>query len=363
MTSIQPTPTSYGTGVDRFSCLSVPSARVPLSLLEQIAVGRSDLPAVLADLRARSGAEQVCLLSTCERTEVYAWWSDGGDPHGLLDALAANRGVQPALLHAAAEVTVGRAAVRHLLRVSAGLESFVLGEQDIVGQVRAATDVSRLSGAGGLELQRVLDAAVSTSRRVHGSTRLGAGARSVAATAVDLAADRNGGDLAGRHVVVVGAGQVARQAVDTAVRLGAAVTVCNRTRRHAERLRTAGASVVDLAHLVDVLARADVAIFATGAPHPLVDAGRLASVSAAADLLVLDLCVPRNVDPAVRGIPGVDLVDLADLRAQGRAECESVAHDLLSAEGIIAEEVDRYVRWLAGRSAVAPLRRLRADVE
>jgi glutamyl-tRNA reductase len=120
---------------------------------------------------------------------------------------------------------------------------------------------------------------------------------------------------------------------------------------------------VDLAQLVDVLARADVAIFATGAPHPLVDADRLASVSAAPDLLVLDLCVPRNVDPAVRGIPGVDLVDLADLRAQGRAECESVAHDLLSAEGIIAEEVDRYVRWLAGRSAVAPLRRLRADVE
>jgi glutamyl-tRNA reductase len=351
-----------GTGTAHLACLSVPACRLPLPLFERLAVPADALPDALTDVRARSGADQLCVLSTCERTEVYAWWSGEADPHLLVGALAGNRGVDPSALQGVADLTVGADAVRHLLRVASGMESFVLGEKDIVGQVRAAAEVSRAS-AGGLELQRLLDAAVNASRRVHGSTGLGAGARSVAAKAVDLAAAQNGGTLSGRQVLVVGAGQVAAQAVEGAVRLGAKVTVCNRSKRNAERLVTAGATLVDLADLTEVLGRVDVAVFGTAAPHPLVDAARLAERRTVARLLVLDLCVPRNVDPAVRALTGVRLVDLEDLRAAGTTDVESMARDVDAAERIVAEEVDRYGRWLAGRAAVAPLRRLRADLE
>jgi glutamyl-tRNA reductase len=161
-----------GTGAGRLACLSVAACRVPLSLLERLSVPPQALAGALSDVRARSGADQVCILSTCERTEVYAWWSGEGAPQLLLGALAANRGVDPCDLHGASDLTVGGAAVRHLLRVTSGMDSFVLGEKDIVGQVRAAAEASRAS-AGGLEVRRLLDAAVSTSRRVHRGTELG----------------------------------------------------------------------------------------------------------------------------------------------------------------------------------------------
>jgi len=259
----------------------------------------------------------------------------------------------------------GRDAARHLVRVTAGLESFVLGERDIVGQVRAASDRSRASGLIGLELERLLATAVNTSRRVHRCTGFGEDGRSVAAAAVLHAATENGGDLAGRRVLVVGAGQVATEVAARASRLGAAVTVCNRTKRHASRLAAAGASVVDLARLPEALAGADVAIFGTAAPHRLLDARRLAPVVAGTgrDVLVVDLCVPRNVDPDVRGVDGVRLVDLADLRTAGNADGDRLTRDVERAEEIVDDALDRYLRWLAGRSAAASVRRLRADVE
>ena len=127
----------------------------------------------------------------------------------------------------------GPDAVRHLLRVAAGLESFVLGERDIVRQVRTAAEASRKAGLGGLYLERLMASAVNTARRVHRGTRLSEDGRSVAAAAVRRAAEELGGGLEGRRVLVVGAGQVATEATVTAARLGAAVTVCNRTARHA----------------------------------------------------------------------------------------------------------------------------------
>jgi glutamyl-tRNA reductase len=259
----------------------------------------------------------------------------------------------------------GRQAARHLLRVTAGLESFVLGESDIVGQVRSAADASRAAGTGGLELERLLATAVNTSRRVHRSTSFGEGGRSVAAAAVHQAATDNGGDLAGRRVLVIGAGQVATEVATSAARLGAAVTVCNRTKRHADRFAAAGATVVDLSRLAEVLPTADLAIFGTAAPHRLLDAAQLAGLPGerARDLLIVDLCVPRNVDPAVRAVPGVRLVDLADLRRTAAHASEAVTRDVTRAEQIVDEELDRYLRWLAGRAAAVSVRRLRADVD
>src|SRR4051812_29381554 len=157
------------------ACLSVPGCRVALPVLEALSFGREELGDALADLRSRSGAEQVCLLSTCERTELYAAWAGEADVDALARALAENRGVPLSAVAAACDRLTGRAAARHLLRVTAGLESFVLGERDIVGQVRAAGAAAHAAGVSGLELERLLAAAVSTSRRVHRGTSFGEG--------------------------------------------------------------------------------------------------------------------------------------------------------------------------------------------
>jgi glutamyl-tRNA reductase len=346
-------------------CLSVPGCRVPVSVLEALSFARDELSDALEDLRERAGATQLCVLSTCERTEVYACWDGQAEPSRLVQAVAANRGLPAVVVEDAATLLVGRQAARHLLRVATGLESFVLGERDIVGQVRAAADASRTSGVSGLELERLLATAVNTSRRVHRCTGFGAGGRSVAAAAVALAASENGGDLVDRRVLVVGAGQVATEVAESAARLGATVTVCNRTKRHAERLAAAGARVVDLARLVDVLPDTDVAIFGTAAPHRLLDAQRLtpALTGRSRDLLVLDLCVPRNVDPDVGGLTGARLVDLEELRALGAPGSEAISQDVARAEQIVGEELDRYLRWLAGRAAATSVRQLRADLD
>jgi glutamyl-tRNA reductase len=251
------------------------------------------------------------------------------------------------------------------MRVTAGLESFVLGERDIVGQVRSAALACRDTGVGGLALERLLAAAVNASRRVHRSTSLGEGGRSVAAAAVQHAATVNGGHLQDRSVVVVGAGQVAAEVVDSATRLGAAVTVCNRTKRRADRFLAAGARIVDLGRLADALTEADVAVFGTAAPHRLLGAATVAGLrrDRPGDLLVVDLCVPRNVDPGVRTVPGVRLLDLTDLRAAGGHTSDLVTSDLARADRIVEEELERYLRWLAGRSAADSVRRLREEID
>ena len=214
-------------------------------------------------------------------------------------------------------------------------------------------------------LQRLLDAAISASRKRQRRTSILAATRSVAGVAVDAVAGHNGGTLAGRRLLVVGAGQVASVVVARAVELRAVVTVCNRTRRRAHRFAAAGAAVVDLAGLAERLAASDIAILATTAPHPLVDVSVLRSARAAGagPLTLVDLSMPRNVDPAARALPWVRLIDLADLRSGGTAEAGDLVHDLAATEEIVETELQRYLRWLAGRSAAAALDRMRSGAE
>ncbi len=336
-----------------------------MPLFETLSVPRDEVQDALPDLRQRAGASQLGLLSTCERTELYAAWTGPVQPRALVRALAGNRGLPCSVVDEASDLLLGRDAVHHLLRVTAGLESFVLGESDIVGQVRTSAETSRSSGAGGREIERLMAAAVNTSRRVHRSTSLGEGGRSVAAAAVHLAAAEHGGDLSGLRVLVVGAGQVATEVARSAGHLGAAVTVCNRTRRHAVRLEAAGATVIDLGRLLQVLPTTDVAIFATASPQRLLEAGQLARVGAPGrrETLMIDLCVPRNVDPAVGALDGVRLIDLTGVRSAGGFEDEAVTRDVARAEEIIDAELQRFMGWLAGRSAAGSVRRLRADVD
>ena len=335
------------------SCLSVTAAHASLDVLERLSYPRGELAGRLTALRASSGASAVAVLSTCQRTEVYASWPYSINQDALLTALARDRGLPPAVLRPLVRGYAGEAAARHLLRVASGLESFVLGETEIAGQVRAAASISQSAGRGDAVLGRLMDAAIRASRKRHRETSLTAATRSVASVAVDAVTRAGGGSIAGQRLLVVGAGQVAAIVVARAAAQQAAVTVCNRTRRHADRLAAAGAAVADLGDLAACLAASDIAVLATGAPEPLVTAGLLRSVRSARPggarpLTLVDLSMPRNVDPAVRALPGVRLIDLADLRSAGLAGAGGLVHDLAAAEEIIEDELQRYLRWLAG---------------
>src|SRR6516164_3485341 len=347
------------------SCLSITAGQAVLDVLERVSYSREELAGRLASLRSNSQARAVAVLSTCQRTEVYATWPAKPDHPALLAALALDRGIPSRVLGPVARTYRGDAAARHLLRVASGLESFVLGETEIAGQVRAAADISRAAGSGDVELERLMDAAISAARKRQRRTSIQAATRSVARVAVDAVASSSGGTITGQRLVVVGAGQVASVAVARAVELQAVVTVCNRTRRHAERFAAAGATVVDLADLADCLATSDIAILATAAPHPLVDVDILRSARAvdAGPLTLVDLSMPRNVDLGVRALPRVRLIDLADLRSDGMNDADDLTRELAVTEEIVEIELQRYLHWLAGRSAGAALHRMRSGAE
>jgi glutamyl-tRNA reductase len=347
------------------SCLSITAGHASLDVLERLSYSREEVAGCLTSLRATSRARAVAVLSTCQRTEVYATWPDEPDDAALLAALALDRGIPRRVLHPVAQTYRGDAAARHLLRVASGLESFVLGEAEIAGQVRAAARISRAAGSGDVELERLMDAAISASRKRQRRTSILAATRSVAGMAVDVVACSRGGTMTGKRLLVVGAGQVASVVVTRAVELQAVVTVCNRTRRRADRFTAAGAAVVDLADLAHCLATSDIAILATTAAHPLVDADMLRPPRAAGagPLTLVDLSMPRNVDPAVRALPWVRLIDLADLRPDVMSHVGDLVHDVAATEEIIETEVRRYLRWLAGRSAAAALHRMRSGAE
>lgn len=352
------------TGAIDIACLSVAGPHVPLAQLEALSIDRRLLSQALPDLRRRCGATQLVLLTTCERIELYGIGLGEEGPSALARALAGYCGVPVGTVRRAGWLLTGTAAARHLLRVTVGLESFVLGEVDVAGQVRSALSAARAAGVTGLELERLVATAVHTSRRVRQCTRFGASRRSVAAAAVQLA-DQDLGGLRGRRVLVVGAGDVAGRAVEKATLLGAEVTVCCRHRRRADHLVAAGARVATLDQLPLLMTGAEVAIFGTAAPAPLIDARELTCARGGlhGDLLVLDLCVPRNVDPTVRWVSGVRLLDLADLRSRGMLPEDAVTQSVTLAERIVEEELDRFCRWLARRRATAAVTRLRSDIE
>jgi glutamyl-tRNA reductase len=263
----------------------------------------------------------------------------------------------------------GADAVRHLFAVTAGLDSQILGETEILGQVRRAYDAARAAGTTTREMDSIFSAALSAGRRVRRETMLGRHPASVSSAAVEVAAATGDGGFDGRSIVVLGAGEAAEGVLRSLHERGASrVTLVNRNPDRAEALATAwGAAPHPWEELPSLLARADLLFVATAASRPVVSAAELAAATGASRraLVAMDLSVPRNVQPQARAVPGVQLFDLDDLQRLCCPAAATPAAALQEAERLLEEEIVRLDQSLRGR-AVAPrlaeLHRLGAQV-
>jgi glutamyl-tRNA reductase len=319
----------------------------PVRLLEQVTVGVGDNPSVVSGLRDSGPVAEAVLLSTCNRVEVYA---DTEGFHAGVDAvsdlLARVSGVPLDDLKKHLYVHWEGQAVLHLFEVACGLDSMVVGESQILGQLRRAYATSQDGGAGPT-LHELFQKALKVGKRAHSETGIDEAGRSLVTVGLERAVEAVG-PLAGRSVLVVGAGSMGALAGATLRRAGCGdIVVANRTLDRAQRLAsTLEGRGVGLDDLDVALVEADVVVSSTGATG-LVVSREL--VAAAVDkregrpLALLDLALPRDVDPAVRELPGVTLVDLESLQ-EVLATTEAGA-DVEAARGIVTKEVGDFLAW------------------
>ena len=335
----------------------------PIDVRERLAFGADEVAPALEALGADGADTEAVLLSTCNRTELYAAAPEG--PSVARDALGV---LSSRLGRPAADVSYvhhDKDAVAHLFRVAAGMDSMILGEAQIHGQVRRAWELGRATS--GPVLNRLFQSALLVGSRVRSETALGRGAASVSSAAV-LLAKQIFGALAGRRAMVLGAGEMAELALECLTAEGVrAALVANRTFERAEELaRRHGATAVHYDACWEGLPEVDLLLCSTSAPHAVVTPARLAPALAARGgrpLCILDIALPRDVDPAVRALDNVYLYDLDDLRAVAAANLERRRQELPTAEQVVADETQRYWDWVAGLAAVPTLTEIRGRLD
>ncbi|HEY2377523.1 MAG TPA: glutamyl-tRNA reductase [Gemmatimonadaceae bacterium] len=333
-----------------------------LAVREKVAYRPAELVPTLSALRTESGLREGVLLSTCNRTELYAVEGDTDVAPGIWQTLSSRLGEEAS---AYGYVRRDRDAISHLFHVASGLDSMVLGEAQIHGQVRDAWAACR--SESGAVLNRLFQTSLLVAGRVRSETAIGRGAASVSSAALQLARQIFG-SLAGRRAMVLGAGEMAELALECLVNEGVrAAIVANRTYERAQALAARhGALAMHYDECWASLHEVDVLLCSTSAPRPVVTLERLqTAVSGRRDrpLCILDIAMPRDVDPAVGALDNVFLYDLDDLRAVVTTNVERRRSELPTAEDLIAREVERYWEWFTGLSAVPVLTHFRGEME
>lgn len=338
----------------------------PLELRERLGISRSMLPAALGRL-ADEGHHDVVLLSTCNRTEVYA---GAADPQitgrRVADCLADYRGVDRRLLDAALYVRSDADAARHLFRVAAGLDSLVVGEPEILGQVKDAyRTASDTQGTGAL-INRLFHGALGIGKRVRTDTGLGEGAVSLSYAALTLAR-KIFGELSSRRMVVFGAGEMARLCAVHFRQHVAEILIATRRQDRGDALAAdVHATVVPWTERLEALAGADVLVSATGAQEIVVDVTDMRRSLASRrgrPLFVVDLAVPRDVDPAVARLEDVFLYNIDDLSGIVQENLARRQDAVAQAEQLVNEEVTAWIGWTRSRAAVPTVVALRERFE
>ena len=346
----------------------------PVSVLEQLSTDEADQAKIVDQLLASPLVTEAMMLSTCNRVEVYAVVEAfHGGLSTIGQVLADHSGMPMGDLTRHAYVRYAEAAVEHLFAVTSGLDSLVVGEQQVLGQVRRAYAAAETNNAVGRTMHELAQRALSVGKRVHSETGIDAAGASVVSVALEIAGKRRTG-LGGRTAVVIGAGSMGALSGAHLVRAGIdRVHVVNRSLPRAQRLAAnlceqgATATAFVLEDLAIALADADIVVSSTGAVRPVVS---LADVHHALTrrrerqgLVVCDLGMPRDVDPAVAGLPGVYVIDME--RIQRDPSARAAATDAEAARQIVATEVANYLagqRMAEVTPTVTALRQRAADV-
>jgi glutamyl-tRNA reductase len=346
-----------------FHVVGVSHHTAPLGIRERFAFSPAELALLLK--REHAGNRSALLLSTCNRCELY--WSAAQDSESWFREFAGNRGVTPedALIR-----LDGPDAVRHLFAVAAGLDSQIVGETEILRQVRAAHDAARAAGTTTREMVAIFSAALSAGGRVRSETLLGRHPASVSSAAVDVAATSRSGGLGQCRAVVLGAGEAAEGVLRALRQHGVERTyLLNRNLARAGALAAAWrAEAQPWEALNELLQDADLLVVATAASRPVISAPQLARAARLRErepLIVIDLAVPRNVEPAARALAGVRLYDLDDLQRLRCPAADTASAALSDAERILTEEIDRLEQNLRARAAaprLAELHRIGAEM-
>ena len=332
---------------------------VPLALLERVTIDDARLPKALADVLSHDHVSEAVVLSTCNRTEVYVvaekFHPAYGDLRTFFSELAF---AAPEELADHLYVHDADAAAGHLFRVASGIDSAVVGEAEILGQVRHSWEIAQSEGAAGSQLNLLFRHALEVGKRARTETGIGRHVASVSTAAVAMAAQRLG-SLEGRSILVMGAGEMGEGMVRALATNGVSdIRIANRTWENAAELaERLGGTPIRLAELDAALTEVDLLLTGTGANSMIIEHSDIERVMRARgdrEILVVDVAVPRDVDPAAADIPGVTILDMDDLRAFAEAGMAERRREVASVESMCAEELERYLSVISARE-VAPL--------
>lgn len=332
---------------------------VPLDLLERMTVEAARLPKALHDLTGREHVREAVVLSTCNRLEIYAMAERfHGAYEDIRDFLSEMAFIPPQEFSDHLYVHYDEDAVRHLFSVTAGLDSAVVGEAEVLGQVRQAWELAREESAAASSLNLLFRHAIEVGKRARTETAIGRYVASVSTAAVAMAAEHLG-PLAGRKVLVLGAGEMGEGMVRSLAEAGADdVRIANRTwDRAVDLAEQVAGRPIRLAELSAALADVDLLLTGTGATSILLEHGDIARAMTdrgGRQLLVVDVAVPRDVDPSAAGLEGVTLLDMDDLRSFVAAGLAERHREVSAVEAIVADEVERFIDQSTARQA-APL--------
>lgn len=343
-------------------CLGLNHRTALVELRERVALSEDQTRSALTRVSAPweqspEQAAEAVILSTCSRTELYVVSPKAG-PESLAKWMAKLRGVALDEILPHSYHLTDRAAARHLLRVAAGLDSPILGEPQILGQVARALELSRGQGSAGPILSRLFSTAVHAGKRARSETNIGRNPASAASLAASLAG-RSVPDLARTQVVIIGAGKMAELAVEALRKRGVhRLLVVNRTEERARVLsRRWEARVAPFEGLAEAVAAADILITSTGAPERIISAALVDGIMRARPdrpLVAIDIAVPRDIDPQSALVPGVSLYDLDSLNQELEHSLQERTREVPRVEAILAEEEDRFVQHFESL-AVLPL--------
>jgi glutamyl-tRNA reductase len=316
----------------------------PIEVRERIAISREELPETTRALAAVPGVAECMIVSTCNRVEILA--SIESSSTEVTGFLQRHFGLDESLLAPHLYEHRDQEAVRHLFRVAASLDSMVVGEPQILGQVKEAFAVARASGTVGGQLDHLLQSAFAAAKKVRTETEIGSNSVSIASVAVELAR-KIFGSLSGRTVFLVGAGKMSELAARHLVQQGAgAILVTNRTQERARRMAEAfQGCVIPFDQLYETAGQADIVISSTGAPHPIFrrEHGRaFLQQRRNRPMFFIDIAVPRDVDPAMGKLEGIFVYDIDDLQQVAASHMAERSREATDAEALIEGEVERF---------------------